>query len=72
MFVWNVGDILYLNWNNQYYGEKCKVIKVNEGRYRTYNIKLLKKQDSWLRSEEGKKVVLHFSNVEFEHLKKSM
>jgi hypothetical protein len=70
--MWNVGDVLYITWNNQYFGQKCKITKVNKDKYTTYNIELLKKQDSWLRAEEGKKVTLNFSNVEPGYLKESI
>lgn len=68
-----VGDILYVGWKGAYYGEKCKVTKVNRKKDRTtYDIELLEKQDSWLRAEEGKKVTLHFSNVPYGELKGSI
>lgn len=50
-----IGQEFYVTWNNQYYRERCKIIKVNKKKgSTTYDIELLKKQDSWLRSGEGK------------------
>jgi len=67
-----VGQEFYVAWNNQYYGEKCKITKINEKKgYTDYNIELLKKQDSWIRSEEGEKVTLHFSDVNYCDLKEN-
>jgi len=68
-----VGEEFYVTWNNQYYGEKCKIIKVNKKKgCTTYNIELLEKQDSWLRAEEGKRVTLTFSDVHYCHLKEEL
>lgn len=68
-----IGDILYLNWNNQYFGEPCKIIEVNNKKGSiSYNVELLNKQDSWLRAEEGKKVTLTFSDVHYCNLKETL
>ena len=63
-----VGDILYITWNNQYYGQKCKITKVSKLKNTTtFDIELLEKQDGWLKNEGL--VTLTFSNVNYEHLK---
>jgi len=63
-----IGDILSIQWNNQYYGEPCKIIKINQKNDRTtYDIELLNKQDGWLKNEG--KVILHFSDVHYCDLK---
>ena len=66
-----VGDLLFVDWNNQYYGQKCKITKVNKTKKRTtFDIELLEKQQGWLRSEGL--VALHFKNVIYEDLKESI
>ena len=68
-----VGEELYITWNNQYYGEKCKITKVNKKKgSTTYDIELLKKQESFLRSEEGKKVTFTFTDVHYYELKEEL
>jgi hypothetical protein len=68
-----IGDELFITWNNQYYGQKCKIIKINKKKgYKTYDIELLEKKESWLRAEEGEKVVITFSDVEYGELKESI
>jgi hypothetical protein len=71
--VREVGDELFVVWNNQYFGQKCKITKVNKMKGRTsFDIELLEKQDSWLRAEEGKRVTLNFSNVHYCDLKENI
>jgi hypothetical protein len=67
----DVGDILFLSWNNQYYREPCKITKVNQKKdHTTYDIELINKQYGWLKNEE--KVVLHFSDVHYCDLKEKI
>jgi len=67
----NIGDILYINMDNEYYGKKCKITKINKVNGETsYDIELLEKNTGWLRHEGM--VKLSFSNVHYCNLKDNL
>lgn len=65
------GDIFFLAWNNQYYGQKCKITKINKRKDETsYDIELLEPQDGWLK-DEGERI-FHFTDVHYCDLKEQL